>query len=186
MSWTTSKVTCLGGDPGAGDGRWRSRSSSGCTPRAPSETLYHASFGAAGMARADIGSLTASPHVKLVAVADVDLRNTAEVKKRFPGVKVYQDWRELLDKEKNLELGQRLDAGPHARPDHHAGHAAGAARLHPEAADADDLRGPAARPGGPREEARHPDGHPDPLARGPPDGRRDDPGRGDRQGEGGP
>ena len=39
----------------------------------PSETLYHASFGAAGMADADIGSLTASPHVKLVAVADVDL-----------------------------------------------------------------------------------------------------------------
>jgi predicted dehydrogenase len=69
---------------------------------APSETLYHASFGAAGMAAADIGSLTASPYLKLVAVADVDLRNTAAITKRFPGVKVYQDWRELLDKEKNL------------------------------------------------------------------------------------
>ncbi len=70
---------------------------------APSETLYHASFGASGMAGADIGSITASPHVKLVAVADVDLRNTAEIVKRFPGVKVYQDWRELLDKEKKLD-----------------------------------------------------------------------------------
>ncbi len=69
---------------------------------APSETLYHASFGAAGMAEADIGSLTASPHVKLVAVADVDKRNLDRIKDRFPGVKVYQDWRELLDKEKNL------------------------------------------------------------------------------------
>ena len=69
---------------------------------APSETLYHASFGAAGMAGADIGSLTASPYVKLVAVADVDLRNLGQIKKRFPDVKVYQDWRELLDKEKNL------------------------------------------------------------------------------------
>src|SRR4051812_2719076 len=68
----------------------------------PSETLYHASFGASGMAGADIGSITASPHVKLVAVADVDLRNTAAIKKRFPDVKVYQDWRELLDKEKTL------------------------------------------------------------------------------------
>ena len=54
------------------------------------------------MASADIGSLTASPYVKLVAVADVDLGNLGQVKKRFPDVKVYQDWRELLDKEKNL------------------------------------------------------------------------------------
>src|ERR1700757_541790 len=69
---------------------------------APSETLYHASFGANGMALADIGSLTSSKHIKLVAVADVDLARTAEVKKRFPAAKVYQDWRELLDKEKNL------------------------------------------------------------------------------------
>jgi predicted dehydrogenase len=69
---------------------------------APSETLYHASIGAAGQAAADIGSLTASPYLKLVAVADVDLRNTNRLKERFPGVKVYQDWRELFDREKNL------------------------------------------------------------------------------------
>lgn len=70
---------------------------------APSETLYHASFGASGMALADVRSLTTSKHVKLVAVADVDLGRVAEVKTMFPGVKVYQDWRELLDKEKHLD-----------------------------------------------------------------------------------
>src|SRR5262249_46576806 len=69
---------------------------------APSETLYHASFGANGMALGDIGALTGSKHLKLVAVAEVDLDRTAEVRKRFPGAKIYQDWRELLDKEKNL------------------------------------------------------------------------------------
>jgi predicted dehydrogenase len=69
---------------------------------APSETVYHASFGASGMAGSDIGSLTGSKHVKLVAVADVDLKRTADVKKKFPDVKIYQDWRELLDKEKHL------------------------------------------------------------------------------------
>jgi predicted dehydrogenase len=69
---------------------------------APSETVYHASFGASGMAASDIDALTASPYLKLVAVADVDLRNTNQIKKRFPDVKVYQDWRELLDKEKKL------------------------------------------------------------------------------------
>jgi predicted dehydrogenase len=72
------------------------------TSTPPSETLYHASFGAAGMAEADIGSITASPNVKLIAVADVDKRNLDRIKDRFPGVKLYQDWRELLDKEKRL------------------------------------------------------------------------------------
>src|SRR5262245_62240336 len=70
---------------------------------APSETLYHASFGASGMAGSDIGSLTASKHLKLVAVAEVDLNRAADVKKKFPDVRVYQDWRELLDKEKDLD-----------------------------------------------------------------------------------
>ena len=70
---------------------------------APSETLRHASFGASGMALGDIRSLTASKYVKLVAVADVDLGRTAEVVKLFPDVRVYQDWRELLDKEKALD-----------------------------------------------------------------------------------
>lgn len=69
---------------------------------APNETLYHASFGASGMAGADIGSLAGSKHLKLVAVADVDLNRTKDIKKRFPDVRIYQDWRELLDKEKNL------------------------------------------------------------------------------------
>jgi predicted dehydrogenase len=35
-------------------------------------------------------------------VAEVDLDRAAEVKKKFADVTVYQDWRELLDKEKNL------------------------------------------------------------------------------------
>ncbi|HEY1859475.1 MAG TPA: Gfo/Idh/MocA family oxidoreductase [Gemmataceae bacterium] len=69
---------------------------------APSETLNHASFGANGQALSDILALTASKYLKLVAVADVDLSRTADVKKKFPDVKIYQDWRELLDKEKGL------------------------------------------------------------------------------------
>jgi predicted dehydrogenase len=68
----------------------------------PSETVYHASIGAGGQAWADIQALAKSEHLKLVAVADVDLARTADAKKKFTDVKVYQDWRELLDKEKNL------------------------------------------------------------------------------------
>lgn len=71
---------------------------------APSETVLHASFGAGGMAGADIGSLSASKNLKLVAVAEVDsnTKNLAELKKRWPDLRVYADYRELLDKEKNL------------------------------------------------------------------------------------
>jgi predicted dehydrogenase len=70
---------------------------------APSETLLHASFGSAGMAISDIKSLTASKHLKLVAVAEVDANRIRELKKLFPEVKIYDDWRVLLDKEKNLD-----------------------------------------------------------------------------------
>jgi predicted dehydrogenase len=70
---------------------------------APSDTVYHASFGANGQALSDIGALKGSKNLKLVAVADVDLDRTKEVKKQFPDVHIYQDWRELLDKEKNLD-----------------------------------------------------------------------------------
>jgi predicted dehydrogenase len=69
---------------------------------APSETLLHASFGASGMAGSDIGSLTASKNLKLVAVAEVDVSRAADIKKKFPDVRVYTDWRVLLDKEKDL------------------------------------------------------------------------------------
>ncbi len=81
---------------------------------APSETVLHASFGADGMAGADIGSLTGSKHLKLVAVAEVDdnQRNLAALKKRWPELRVYNDYRQLLDKEKNL------DSANVSTPDH--------------------------------------------------------------------
>jgi predicted dehydrogenase len=69
----------------------------------PNETVLHASFGAGGMAADDIRGITAHPAAKLVAVADVDLTKAEALKQRFPEVKVYQDWRELLDKEKSID-----------------------------------------------------------------------------------
>jgi predicted dehydrogenase len=73
------------------------------TQAAQVDTLNHASFGASGMAIEDIRSLTASKHLRLVAVADVDLSRTAQVQKQFPKARIYQDWRQLLDKEKDLQ-----------------------------------------------------------------------------------
>ena len=97
---------------------------------APSETLYHASFGASGMAGSDIGSLTASPYVKLVAVADVDSRNLAPDQETISRREGLPGLARAARQGEEPQLGQRLDSGPHARPDHHAGDATRAARLH--------------------------------------------------------
>ena len=69
---------------------------------APSETVLHASFGANGMARADINDLTRSKHLQLVAVAEVDDAQIGDLTKTFPHCTIYKDYRALLDKEKRL------------------------------------------------------------------------------------
>ena len=79
----------------------------------PSGVLRHASFGAAGMAWADIQAICSSPFVKLVAVAEVDLNRLGDVKASFPDVKVYQDWRQLLDHEQH-----NIDSVNVSTPDH--------------------------------------------------------------------
>jgi predicted dehydrogenase len=80
---------------------------------APNSVVRHASFGASGMAWSDLGELTRHPSLKLVAVAEVDLNRTADLKKKFPDTKIYQDWREMLDKEKG-----HLDSVNVSTPDH--------------------------------------------------------------------
>jgi predicted dehydrogenase len=76
---------------------------SGWLRSAPNSRLHHASFGASGMAFADLTALSRHPAVTVVAVAEVDQTRTGEVKQNFPNARIYQDWRELLDQEKNLD-----------------------------------------------------------------------------------
>ena len=68
----------------------------------PSGRVLHASFGAGGMARSDLSSIASHPKVQFVAVADVEPAKADDLKKKYPELRVYQDWRELLDKEKEL------------------------------------------------------------------------------------
>ncbi|MCU0786265.1 MAG: Gfo/Idh/MocA family oxidoreductase [Verrucomicrobia bacterium] len=69
----------------------------------PGRTILHASIGAGGQASSDLQHFTCHPFVKLVAIADVDTGSANAWKERFPEVRIYQDWRELLDKEKQLD-----------------------------------------------------------------------------------
>jgi hypothetical protein len=83
-------------------------------PGAAQTTLVrHASIGASGMGLADIQAFAKHPSFELVAVADVDLARVERVKELFPQARVYQDWRELLEKERN-----QLDSINVSTPDH--------------------------------------------------------------------
>lgn len=79
----------------------------------PSRTLRHASFGTGSMAWADLTHIAQWKNVEIVAVCDVDLGRTLEARKRFPNARVYQDWRELLDKE-----AKNIDSVNVSTPDH--------------------------------------------------------------------
>ena len=93
--------------------------------RPPSGLLRHASFGAGGMAWQDVNYLTQFKELELVAVADVDLEYAAELQKRFPRARVYQDWRKMLDYE-----GKNIDSVSVSTPDHiHAAMAMSAMQL---------------------------------------------------------
>jgi predicted dehydrogenase len=77
------------------------------------DVLNHVSFGSSGMAEADLDALMETKRVRLVAVADVDLSRATTLTKKFPGFKVYQDWRQLLDKEH-----KNFDSANVSTPDH--------------------------------------------------------------------
>ena len=75
----------------------------GWAKSSPNSRVNHATFGANGMAWADVQSFANHPSFQLVAAADVDTTRTAELRKAFPAAKIYQDWRRLLDEEKLLD-----------------------------------------------------------------------------------
>ena len=97
---TFLKTTVAGGlvAPWVG---WKSTAAEG----KPSDQLRFVCFGAAGRAWGNINSMAGVKNTGFVAVADVDTSRARQVREKFPDTKVYQDWRELLDKEhKNFDV----------------------------------------------------------------------------------
>jgi predicted dehydrogenase len=79
----------------------------------PSKTVRLGSFGGGGMAFVTLDMLCTHPSVKLACVADVASARLGQLHKKYPDVKVYQDWREMLQKEH-----RNLDAVCVGTPDH--------------------------------------------------------------------
>jgi predicted dehydrogenase len=75
----------------------------GLLAQSPNGKIRHATFGANGMAMSDLKAISKHPAVEVVAAAEVDLSRAAEFRKMFPAARVYQDFRELLEKERDLQ-----------------------------------------------------------------------------------
>lgn len=79
----------------------------------PSSTLRLAAFGASNMAFSTLDGIATHPKVKLACVAEVDANLLDRVRKKYPEARIYQDWREMLRKERG-----QVDAACVATPDH--------------------------------------------------------------------
>jgi predicted dehydrogenase len=75
----------------------------GLMAQSPNGKINHATFGASGMAWSDVTAIAGHPAVNIVAACDVDVKRTEQFKKKWPEARVYQDFRELLEKEKDLQ-----------------------------------------------------------------------------------
>lgn len=86
---------------------------------APSDQLNLAAIGAGGKGRSDIKNASVNGRERVVALCDVHFSGSAsDSVKAFPDAKLYADYREMLDKEKDI------DAVTISTPDHVHGPAA--------------------------------------------------------------
>ncbi len=77
------------------------------------------------MAFSTLDGIASHPKVKLVCVAEVDSNRLDRLKKKYPDARVYQDWREMLRKERG-----QIDAACVGTPDHmHAPQAISSMRM---------------------------------------------------------
>src|SRR5436190_14654233 len=80
---------------------------------APSDKLNIAGIGAGGKGESDLSEFAKSPNANIVALCDVDDRQSKKTRDRNPKAKYYKDFKEMLDKEKN-----NIDAVSVSTPDH--------------------------------------------------------------------
>lgn len=80
---------------------------------ASTQILNHAAIGVTGQGTSDLEQIFSSGKVHVRALCDIDATNLAKAAIRYPGAKLYRDWREMLAKE-----GDYLDSINIATPDH--------------------------------------------------------------------
>jgi len=79
----------------------------------PSRRLRLAAFGASSMAFSTLDGIATHPDVTLACVAEVDSNRLDRLKSKYPDVRVYDDWRLMLARER-----RHLDIACVGTPDH--------------------------------------------------------------------
>lgn len=79
----------------------------------PSGRLQHAAIGVGGQGASDLENIFASGKVDVYALCDIDERTLQKAAKRYPGARLYRDWREMLEKEE-----KNIDSVNVSTPDH--------------------------------------------------------------------
>jgi len=75
--------------------------------------LAHACIGTGGKGESDWKNFITHPKIDIVAACDVDTSRMASLQEAAPGIRAYQDWRELFEKE-----GSKIDSVNVSTPDH--------------------------------------------------------------------
>src|SRR5699024_9667353 len=68
---------------------------------APRDKLNVAGIGAGGEGRSDLSSFVEGGNVNVVALCDVDDKQSAKTREDYPKANYYHDFREMLEKEKD-------------------------------------------------------------------------------------
>lgn len=79
----------------------------------PSGKLQHAAIGVGGQGDYDLGQIASSGKVDIIALCDIDEANLNKAAGKYPGARLYRDWREMLEKEE-----KNIDSVNVATPDH--------------------------------------------------------------------
>src|SRR5436309_11223569 len=79
----------------------------------PSGKLRLGAFGASNMAYFTLDGVARHPNVTLACVAEVDSSRLGQLKQKYSDSRVYQDWREMLKKERH-----NIDIACVGAPDH--------------------------------------------------------------------
>lgn len=79
----------------------------------PSGKLQHAGIGVGGQGASDLDNINKSGKVQVYALCDIDEQTLQKAAQRYPGAKLYRDWREMLEKEEG-----NIDSVNVSTPDH--------------------------------------------------------------------
>ena len=79
----------------------------------PSGKLQHAGIGVGGQGASDLECINSSGKVNVYALCDIDENTLKKASQKYPGARLYRDWREMLDKEH-----RHIDSVNVSTPDH--------------------------------------------------------------------